>query len=394
MIAFLVLAIVAAAAYAWTHRGGSRASGPAASRAAGAAVPVVTVVVAASDFPIRRKTIGILESPATVIIRSRIDSVLLEQHVTDGQIVRKGDLLFTLDDRELKAVIARDEATIAKDQAALTQADAALKRTQELISKNVAPQQQLEQATATFKAAQQTVQADQAVLQADRLKLGYAKLEAPLRGRIGVIRVAPGNLVSASDAAGLVTLTQMQPLRISFTLPERDLPALRAAERRTPPAAVRIFTPNTTDLLATGVLDFVDTSVDSLSGTISAKATFANEHYKLRPGQYVDVVVDLAVRPNTVTVPTVAIQTGQKGPYVFVAKDDRTVEMRNVELAGVEDNRTAISSGLAAGTRIVVQGQLRLTQGARWQETEPVPGAEKVGAGAPNPAGAAAVKAQ
>ena len=350
----------------------------------GAAVPVVTQLVTVEDFPIRRRTIGILESPATVIIRSRIDSQVLEQHVTDGDIVKKDDLLFTLDDREIKATIARDEATIAKDQAALTQADAALRRTQELISKNVAPQQQLEQATAAFKAAQQTVEADQAVLQADQLRLGYAELKAPITGRIGAIRVAPGNLVSANDTAGLVTLTQMQPLRVSFTLPERDLAALRAAAQRTPPATVRVYMAADPEPLSSGTLDFVDSSVDSSSGTIAAKATFPNEHYKLWPGQYVDVEVDLAVLPNTVTVPTVTIQSGQRGPYVFVAKADQSVEMRNVELAGAEGARTAISSGLKSGERIVVQGQLRLSPGAGWYEAEPVAGANQAGAGDKN----------
>jgi membrane fusion protein, multidrug efflux system len=345
----------------------------------GDAVPVVTQLVTVEDFPIRRRTIGILESPATVIIRSRIDSQVLDQHVTDGDIVKKDDLLFTLDDREIKATIARDEATIAKDQAALTQADAALRRTQELISKNVAPQQQLEQATAAFKAAQQTVEADQAVLQADQLRLGYAELKAPITGRIGAIRVAPGNLVSANDTAGLVTLTQMQPLRVSFTLPERDLAALRAAAQRTPPATVRVYAAANPEPLSSGTLDFVDSSVDSSSGTIAAKATFPNEHYKLWPGQYVDVEVDLAVMPNTATVPTVAIQSGQRGPYVFVAKADQSVEMRNVALAGAEGARTAISSGLNSGERIVVQGQLRLNPGAHWYEAEPVAGANQPG---------------
>jgi len=318
---------------------------------------------------------------------------VLEQHVTDGQLVKKGDLLFTLDDREIRATIARDEATIAKDQAALTQAEAALGRTQQLIARNVAPQQQLEQATAAFKAAQQTVEADQAVLQADRLRLGYAKLEAPITGRIGAVRVVPGNLVTANDPAGIATLTQMQPLRVSFTLPERDLAALRAAAERKPPATVRVYSSSDAEPLSSGALDFVDSSVDTSSGTIAAKAAFANEDLKLWPGQYVDVEIDLAVRPNTVTVPTVAIQTGQQGPYVFVAKQDQTAEMRKVELAGVEGNRTAVVSGLQAGERIVVQGQLRLGQGRRWQEAEPVSGAEKNRTGDANPPGAAAVKA-
>ena len=174
-------------------------------------VPVITAKARLEDFSIRRRTIGIIESPAIVLVKSRIESQVLEQHVRDGQVVKKGDLLFTLDDREIQALIARDEAQLAKDNAALAQAEADLGRKEELIEKNVAPRQQLDQATAVFKAAQQTVEADQAVLQADRLKLGYAKLEAPIAGRVGAIRVTPGNLVSVNDATGLVTITQVQP---------------------------------------------------------------------------------------------------------------------------------------------------------------------------------------
>ena len=141
-------------------------------------------------------------------------------------------------------MIARDEAQLAKDNAALTQAEADLGRKEELIEKNVAPRQQLDQATAVFKAAQQTVEADHAVIQADRLKLGYAKLEAPIAGRVGAIRVTPGNLVSVNDAAGLVTITQVQPIRVGFTLAERDLAALRRASEASSPAAVRVYTPD------------------------------------------------------------------------------------------------------------------------------------------------------
>jgi multidrug efflux system membrane fusion protein len=392
---FLAVALAAGLAY-WfsspsTERAGIGPKKASRSPTRSGSAPVVTQLAKVEDFPVRRRTIGILESPATVIIRSRIDSQVLEQHVTDGEIVKKDDLLFTLDDREIKATIARDEATIAKDQAALTQAEAALRRTQELISKNVAPQQQLEQATAAYKAALQTVEADEAVLQADRLRLGYAELKAPITGRIGAIRVAPGNLVSASDTAGLVTLTQMQPLRVSFTLPERDLAALREAAQRTPPATVRVYTSGEPEPLSSGTLDFVDSSVDSSSGTIAAKATFPNETYKLWPGQYVDVEIDLATWPNTIAIPTLAIQSGQSGPYVFVAKEDQSVELRKVELAGADGNRTAVASGLHAGERIVVEGQLRLTPGTRWHEAEPVPGADQVSSSDTNKS-AAAVK--
>jgi len=342
----------------------SRKGGP-----IGRAVPVIVVKAEARNFVIRRRTIGILESPAIVIVGSRIDSQVLEQHISDGQLVRKGDLLFTLDDREIQALIARDQAQLAKDNAALAQAAGDLGRKQELLAKQVAPQQQVDQAISAYKAAQQTVEADQAVLQADRLKLGYAKLEAPITGRVGAIRVTPGNLVGVNDTAGLVTITQIKPIRAGFTLAERDLAALRRASAASSPAAVRVYAPGTDEALATGTLNFVDSSVDSSSGTIAAKAKFANEKLELWPGTYVDVEIDLDVRPNTVMIPAVAVQSGQKGPFVFVARDDHTVEMRNIELAGVEGNLVAISKGLEGGERVVVEGQLRLTDGARVTET-------------------------
>ena len=312
-----------------------------------------------------------MESPAVVVVKSRIESQVLEQHVQDGQVVKKGDLLFTLDDREIQALIARDQAQLAKDNAALTQAQADLGRKEELIEKNVAPRQQLDQATAVFKAAQQTVEADQAVLQADRLKLGYAKLEAPIGGRIGAIRVTPGNLVSVNDATGLVTITEIQPIRVAFTLAERDLPALRKASAAPTQPAVRVYSPGSETPLEAGVLDFVDSSVDTASGTIAAKAKFANAALELWPGMYVDVEIDLDVRPKTVMIATVAIQSGQKGQFVFVVKDDDKVEMRTVKVIGIEGDRAAIKSGVADSERIVVEGQLRLTSGARVAETMP-----------------------
>ena len=343
------------------HKGGST----------GRVVPVITAKAQLEDFSIRRRTIGILELPAIVVVKSRIDSQVLEQHVHDGQVVKKGDLLFTLDDREIQALIARDQAQLAKDNAALAQAEADLGRKQELIDKKVAPQQQLDQATAVYKAAQQTVEADQAVLQADRLKLGYAKLEAPIAGRVGAIRVTPGNLVGVNDAAGLVTITQIQPIRVGFTLAERDLTALRKASAASSPAVVRVYTPGSNTPLQTGALDFVDSSVDSTSGTIAAKANFANASLELWPGMYVDVEIDLDVRPKTVMIPAVAIQSGQKGPFVFVAKDDQTGGMRNIELVGIEGDRAALESGVADGERVIVEGQMRLTSGARVAEASP-----------------------
>jgi multidrug efflux system membrane fusion protein len=297
---------------------------------------------------------------------------MTEKHVTDGQLVRKGDLLFTLDDRELKAVIARNEATLAKDEAARDRAKADLQRTEELLSRNVAARQQLDEKVADFKAAEATVEADKAQLDNDKVRLGFTQITAPITGRLGVVRTTPGNLVSSSDTNGLVTITQIKPIRVSFTLPERDLPALRAGAKRTPPPTVRVFAAGSTTPLASGQLNFVDSSVDTTTGTIMAKATFANDDFSLWPGQYVDVEIDLDSRPDAITIPTVALQTGQKGPFVFVVKDG-VAELRTVETGSAVDERTAIRSGLKQGERVVVEGQLRLANGALVRDETPKP---------------------
>jgi len=345
-------------------KGGNAARGP---------VPIVSTQATVEDFPIRRRTIGTFETPAAVIIRARVDSQVLEQHVRDGQLVKKGDLLFTLDDRELQATLARDEAQLAKDQAELTRTELDLQRARDLVQRSAAPQTQLETATAGNRAAAATVKADQAQIQADQIRLSYTQISAPMDGRIGTIRVAPGNLVSANDTSGLTTLTQMQPLRVSFTLPGRDLALLRAAFERNPPAPVRVYEPDQSEPLAEGLLDFIDTSVDVSSGTVAARATFTNDGLSLWPGQFVDVEIDLGVRPQTTMVPTVAIQTGQQGSFVFVVKPDDTVELRKVQIFATDHDRTALASGVQDQERVVVEGQLRLVNGARVSETSEWP---------------------
>jgi multidrug efflux system membrane fusion protein len=338
-------------------------------RTRAAAVPVTTTPAQAEDFAIRRRTIGIMESPATVVVKSRLESQVTEQQVKDGQLVKKGDVLFTLDDRVVKAMIARDEAQLEKDQASADRTQLDLDRYQRLSETNATSRQQLDQATADHKIALAVVEADKAQVRADNLQLGYTKIEAPIGGRLGTVRVSPGNLVSVNDPTGLVTITQVRPIRIAFTLPERDLAALRKAYITKPPAVVRVFEPGASEALATGELDFIDSLVDSTSGTIAAKAKFANEKFELWPGMYVDVEIDLAVRPKTVMIPTVAIQSGQSGPFVFVAKPDKKAEMRKVELVGVEGDRAALASGLSEGDRVIVEGQMRLVDGTSVTET-------------------------
>ncbi|MEN3930237.1 efflux RND transporter periplasmic adaptor subunit [Microvirga sp. W0021] len=318
----------------------------------------------AVNFPVSRQAIALVESPATVTILSRIDSQLIEQHVRDGQIVEKGDLLFVLDDREIKATIAKDQATIDKDEALLAQSLADLSRAQALLAKNSASQQQVDQATANQKSAAAVLDADKAILESDKLKLSYTRIYAPISGRVGSVRVTPGNLVKANDSSGggLVTITQIQPLRVTFALPERDLPLLRKATDQKIVPEVKISAPNG-GATAVGKLDFLDNMVDSSSGTITVKASFPNDERKFWPGQYVQIEAVLGQLDDVILVPTVALQMGQKGPYVFVALPDGKAGVRDVQIIGSDNVNSAIS-GLKAGEQIIVEGHNRLSEGA------------------------------
>jgi membrane fusion protein, multidrug efflux system len=328
------------------------------------AVAVRVSEVTQASMPIRRRTIGWVEPIAAVAIKSRINSVIMEQHATDGAFVNKGDVLFVLDDREVKATIARDEAAMAQHQAEVERAHGDLERTKTLVAKQTASKQTLDQVVAAARAAEAAVAADKAILQADRLTLSYTTITAPISGRLGAVAVTPGNLVAVNGDVALVTITQMQPIRLSFTLPDRDIDALRAALAQYPPAAVRVFTKGEKTARANGNLIFIDSTVDAASGTITAKAEFANENLALWPGQYFDVEIELGVEPQAAIVPTVALQVGQDGLFVFVVTPDNKAEMRKVTVTGSDAERSAVTAGLQPGERVVVEGQHRLSPGA------------------------------
>ncbi len=329
-------------------------------------VAVVTATSALADVPVRRRAIGFVESPAVVNLRARIDSQIVEQHVSEGQFVRKDDLLFVLDDRDIRAEVAKDEATVVKDQALVVRTQNDLSRAQALFQRKAGTQQAVDQAVADQRSAQATLDADKAVLEAAKLKLGYARITAPMDGRIGTLPVAPGSLVGSAGPT-LTTLTQMKPLRVSFSLPERELATLRSLVSGAAPS-VRAVAPGGGQPVVSGNLSFIDSTVDTQSGTITLKATFPNEDLALWPGQYVDVELDTGMLKNAVTVPTPALQDGQKGKFVYVVRPDATVEARPVTVALVDGDRAAIAAGLEAGERVVVEGQLRLKPGIAVRE--------------------------
>lgn len=380
VLAAIVVAICAAGALYYFAPGsvatfrhaltGGETNKAANAKASARPVAVVTAQATTADFPVRRYAIGFVSSPAVVGISARISSEVTQIHVKDGQMVQAGDPLFALDDRSLKAQVARDEATLAKDRAMLASAQADMSRAQDLAAKEAGTKQAYDQALAVAKAAEATVDADQATLDADNVQLSYATIAAPISGRLGIVNVTVGDLVTASSGNGqstpLVTITSMDPLQVTFNLPESDLPLLQKSLSGSRPATVTLRRDG--EQIGTGTVDFLDSSVDTASGTIAVKANVPNPGLSLWPGQYADIVVEAGTAPAMTSVPTVAVQSGQKGPFVYVVKADGTVEIRPIKVALTVGDDTALSEGLKSGERVVVEGQTRLTAGTPVRE--------------------------
>ncbi|MDX8481284.1 efflux RND transporter periplasmic adaptor subunit [Mesorhizobium sp. VK24D] len=333
---------------------------------------IVSATATTADFPIRRYAIGFVSSPAVVSINARVSSQIVSIAVKDGQMVKAGDLLFSLDDRALKAQLAKDQATLAKDQALLVSATADLQRAKDLVARQAGTQQTYDQALAAQKSAAATIDADKATIDFDTVQLSYATITAPISGRLGAVNVAVGDLVTTSNGSSsstpLVTITQVDPLQVNFNLPESNLALLHKALANPQQGAVTLTKDGDPTPIGKGTLDFVDSSVDTASGTIATRASIPNADLSLWPGQYVNVALDAGTMPQMTSVPTVAVQPSQKGPFVYVVKPDNTVEMRPVQVALTEGENSAISQGLKAGEKVVVEGQTRLKDGAAVHE--------------------------
>ncbi len=338
-------------------------------------IAVITAPVRAKAMPITRTSIGWIEPMARVTVRARIDGTIVERHIRDGSEVAAGDLLFRLDDRELQAQIARSEAILTRDRAVLAKAQAALKRTQELLSRSVATQTQAEEAAAEVRIATADVAASEATLAMDRIRLGHTRIAAPISGRAGVVQGGEGHVVRGSDLSGdgLVTITRMSPLQVAFSLPERDLPLLRAALAGPKDKGhVRVVTGQDDQTTTKADLTFIDTSVDVSSGTILAKATLKTGD-GFWPGQYGRVELTLGAHPEAAAVPLIALQAGPSGSHVFVAQTGGVVEIRRVEPLDTNQDEVVIAKGLTPGERVVVEGHARLRDGSLIMETATAP---------------------
>jgi multidrug efflux system membrane fusion protein len=329
---------------------------------------VVADVVVEMDAPIEVSAIGTVQPIAAVMVKSRIDGEITQVHFEEGQEVKEGDLLFSLDDRAARAQLRQSEANLERDRAQLQRFHQEVARQTGLARSGVASAQKLEDTMTSEAVFEATVRATEAAVETARVILNYTTIRAPITGRTGSVAFKRGNIVKAVDTAQvvqpLVAITQLRPIYVAFTIPERHLADLRAAQAsgRLP---VIVTVPDKPQSPVTGMLTFIDNQVDAATGTISLKATFANDDTRLWPGQFVSVTLRLGTQANAVAAPSVGIQIGQNGPYVFLIRDDSTAELRLVRVDRTVGNKTVIAEGLAAGDRIVVDGQLRLGNGMR-----------------------------
>ncbi|HTZ77098.1 MAG TPA: efflux RND transporter periplasmic adaptor subunit [Stellaceae bacterium] len=328
------------------------------------AVPVTAGVATARDMPVYVRGIGSVQAYNTVTVKSRVDGQIMKVDFTEGQEVKAGDLLFEIDPRPFQAALAQAEANKEKDEAQLTSAQADLRRYGALVGNGYQTRQSYDQQKALVGEVEASIKADQAQIDAAELNLQYADIRSPIDGRTGARLVDIGNMVRATDNTGLVTITQLHPIYVSFTVPQGQFETIRESEARAP-VPVLAYSEDNQKNLATGKLTLIDNQIDQSTGTLHLKATFDNRDGALWPGEFVNARLIVGIDKNAVTVPARAVQRGPNGSYLFVVKPDDTVEMRTVQVAQEEDGVAVIGKGLTAGERIVVDGQYRLDDGTK-----------------------------
>jgi multidrug efflux system membrane fusion protein len=345
---------------------GNGASGTATTgaRPAASGVPVAVAPVVRKDVPIELQVIGTAEASSTVAIRAQLTGELTSVHFSEGDDVTQGQVLFTLDRRPFESALKQAEANLARDVAQAANARAQAQRYQDLAARGIATKEQVETAGTSAAALEATVAADRAAVDSARVQVELATIEAPISGRTGTLMVHPGNLVRANDTSPLVVINQVSPILVSFGVPETNLASVRQYLARGE-LQVGAQPPSDEGAPSMGRISFIDNAVDQTTGTIRVKGTFPNADRRLWPGQYVNVVLKLATERGALVVPTVAVQTGQQGQYVFVVKDDQTVEVRPVTVARTNGTESIIGAGLSGGETIVTDGQLRLASGSR-----------------------------
>jgi multidrug efflux system membrane fusion protein len=378
-VAVVVLAVAAAGAYLYV-----RHERKPAAQAAGAvakapsrrgidpnrAMPVVTAVARKDDVSLYLTGLGTITPLKSVTVRSRVDGELLRVAFTEGQLVKEGDLLAEIDPRPFRVQLMQAEGQMTRDQALLANARIDLERYSTHFEQDSIAKQQVDTQAALVRQYEGTVRTDQSAIDSARLQLGYARITAPISGRLGLRQVDPGNIVRAGDANGLVVITQLEPIGVIFSIPQDSLQAVLKKLRSGEKPPVEAWDRDNRVKLATGELITVDNQIDPATGTVKLKGQFANSDRGLFPNQFVNVRMRVDTLRGVTTVPSAALQRGARGPFVYVVKPDSTVTMRPVKLGAAEGGRTTIDSGIAPGERVVTDGLDRLREGAKIEVAE------------------------
>jgi multidrug efflux system membrane fusion protein len=327
--------------------------------------PVVIVAQASSkNVTVVEHQIGTVVAEATVQVTARVSGQLMQAYFKEGQMVRAGDLLFLIDPKPFQAALEQARAQLAKDEAMLFSAQNDQKRYDTLFAQNAASSQQRDQADATAKSLAATVASDRAALDIAKLNLGYTQIRSPVNGKTGPILIQPGNLIGVNGTNALVVVTQIRPIKVSFSLPQSDLPLIQARARDHTLVATVDLHQGKTGLISAPV-DFIDNEINAQTGTIELRATFDNNDQRLVPGQLIDVAVSLNNLQRATVVPREAVNDGPDGRYVFVVPPNAKAAMQPVTVLFDDGTDMAISGGVKAGDNVVIDGQLRVLPGKK-----------------------------
>lgn len=361
----LLLLVLAAGGWWWnSHRTAS--ADAAAPKRGGAPVAVAVAPVTQQDAPLQLGALGTVTATNTVTVHSRVDGQLMALHFEEGQMVQKGQLLAELDPRPYQAALTQAEGQLLRDQALLQNARLDLTRYQQLLAQNSIAKQQVDTQQALVAQYQGTVKLDQGGVANARLQLDYSRITSPLAGRAGLRQVDPGNIVHSSDSNGVVVITQTQPINILFAIPETSLSQVLAADRAAKgKLQVEAWDRDNRHKLADGELLAIDNQLSTTTGTVNLKARFANADAALFPNQFVNVHLQLGVQANATVLPSVALQQGKVGSYVYTVNPDQTVSISKVKTGAVSGDNTIIEEGVKAGQKVVVDGLDKLREGAQ-----------------------------
>jgi multidrug efflux system membrane fusion protein len=401
----IVVVLIVAGLLAWRHfsnRGASsgagasqHARGQGGGRHGGAGLanqpqPVHVATATQGEMPVTIDSLGTVTPLASVIVKTQLNGTLQDVAFQEGQMVKKGDVLAQVDPRPYEISLRNAEGTLAKDQALLQTARLDLKRYQTLLAQDSIASQQVDTQASLVQQYVGTVKSDQANVDTFKLDLVYARITAPVSGRVGLRQVDPGNYVTTGDTNGVVVITQLQPISVIFTTSEDNLTAILKPLHAGTKMSVTAYDRANTQSLESGYLETVDNQIDTTTGTVKLRATFDNQEGLLFPNQFVNTKLLVNVIKDAVIVPTPAVLNGSSGAFVYVVKPDNTVTVRNVKVGPVDGERTSIASGLQVGERVVIDGSDRLKEGAKITIPADLPAAASGTRGTRGASGAAA----